>query len=1004
MAAAEFREKSKGKLINKGMAEMAPLLNNACIGTIHSMAHQLISKYWYLMDGLGVTLNVMSEQNQQIYINQSMAEIATEEDYAFFDNYRVMFDVEDPMDKSGVQFWQKDLRQIIDYARANEIEQFKESRDYSLSQHTQLFPRKEKRYDVGQITKIIRQAIELDKKGKRSVAADNRIEAGKKLLGLSKESFNFLNKSGSYLGKLTKDVKKNLEGVDTLVSDLGEAWKSIIVFDNMEEYINRIFDMAERWSVEYLCFKGELGLVDYNDLEVYFLQLLDTPEVADELRGRYKVLFVDEFQDVSGIQYRIFEKLSLLMEQSYYVYDTKQAIYGFRGSDTRFTELLTDEARSGALEGTTFRQLTHSYRTVPSLVELTNSIFTTTFKMDAELVKLKPTRREMNHHGSSAIHWHLVDDEEKGNNELLYRNLAAQVDRLLQSGRLIVDKQTKEERPLICSDVAVLFRTNDKSEMLASELINRGIPVNRQSEGLLQQAEVKLTMAMLALLLDGRSELAKSELLLLTGAFEGLEGVIDSRLEYLEAAGEERWMSDNELLIRIEESRDRLMRQSVTNLVESLLLEFDLRQLASSWSDAEARLENLERLAQLAREYDERCDQMGLGSSLNGFLVHLNSLGDEAERSGQSHGVNLVTYHGSKGLEWPVVIMAELTNNPLDTKQLIRKGFSGVSIVREALTPQNLNPKACISLLPWIFGTHYNSKAPKELEDAITGTDRYKALIEAGESESNRLLYVGVTRARDLLITTAYQEKKLHWLENLGINLETLPIEKVKCKLEDVEDAIEEEITPKVRRILKGEYATGELRNISPSSLPALDGSTATLRYESGQRILLDGGAQTEMNIIGDCVHDALYLYEPSSEEARLRMVRTVQNYQLSSPIHFAERLHLAAEKLYGWLEQSYGVATKIEKELSFRYRSDGGQFVSGAIDLLWHTADGVVLVDYKSYPGAVELLTNPNHEHCATIHSGQLAGYRKALTKRGVEVKATLLYYAVSGAMVEVQ
>ena len=72
-------------------------------------------------------------------------------------------------------------------------------------------------------------------------------------------------------------------------------------------------------------------------------KLLQDKEVAAEIGKTYTHLFVDEFQDCSPIQVKIFMALADVVKQSYWVGDTKQAIYGFRGSDTALTKAVADD-------------------------------------------------------------------------------------------------------------------------------------------------------------------------------------------------------------------------------------------------------------------------------------------------------------------------------------------------------------------------------------------------------------------------------------------------------------------------------------------------------------------------------------------------------------------------------------------------------------------------------------------------------------------------------------
>ena len=107
--------------------------------------------------------------------------------------------------------------------------------------------------------------------------------------------------------------------------------------DDQRQYAQIIFRLASRWQKEYRKYKDEHHLIDFNDMEEMFLKLLGEPEVQQDIKSRYTHLFVDEFQDSNPMQVRIFQQLSSLLN-TVYVGDKKQAIFGFRGSDTVYAD------------------------------------------------------------------------------------------------------------------------------------------------------------------------------------------------------------------------------------------------------------------------------------------------------------------------------------------------------------------------------------------------------------------------------------------------------------------------------------------------------------------------------------------------------------------------------------------------------------------------------------------------------------------------------------------
>lgn len=84
MAAAEFHEKTREALLKAGLFEEASQLETASIGTVHAVSFGFVKQYWHLL-GRGASDNVMSEDDRMFYINQSLSNLATNEDILFFE-------------------------------------------------------------------------------------------------------------------------------------------------------------------------------------------------------------------------------------------------------------------------------------------------------------------------------------------------------------------------------------------------------------------------------------------------------------------------------------------------------------------------------------------------------------------------------------------------------------------------------------------------------------------------------------------------------------------------------------------------------------------------------------------------------------------------------------------------------------------------------------------------------------------------------------------------------
>ena len=182
--------------------------------------------------------------------------------------------------------------------------------------------------------------------------------------------------------------------------------------------------------------------------------------------------------------------------------------------------------------------------------------------------------------------------------------------------------------------------------------------------------------------------------------------------------------------------------------------------MITSWSNNQQRLENVETLRKFALDYEDACNRMHSAASLGGFYLWLDDL-ERNQNDMQSSGtgpdaVNVLTYHKSKGLEWPVVIC-----HNLDDK--LRSDVWGLEIVPESKEVDLTDVLGNRWLRFWVnpYGDQYRKT---ELEARINESEAKKQKLKRALGEEARLLYVAITRARDYIIfpTNAYPTKWLN--------------------------------------------------------------------------------------------------------------------------------------------------------------------------------------------------------------------------------------------------
>ncbi len=478
-----------------------------------------------------------------------------------------------------------------------------------------------------------------------------------------------------------------------------------------------------------------------------------------ELRVRLRALLVDEYQDVNGVQQAIFELLTAPREGlpdgpvAVAVGDLKQSIYGFRGADVGVFAGLVERLGGGAGR---VLHLADNHRSAPAVVELVNRLSTSALQPPAglaprpfEIAFRAEDRLVARRPAAAAPAAELLDDGAPGSGaERREREAVAVAARIgaLVSGRAGLpvmergaDRLERPRRPRF-GDVAILFRRTTALGIYERALRAAGVPV-RLARGAFHQApEVRDLGELLASLTDPGDELAWAALLrspLCAVSDATLLQLAALPLAALPAAGAalldglalpeaERRRLDRFLAAwrGLRPLRDRLPPGALlTRAVETL----DLDAALAAGPDGERRRRNLEKGLALASRFGER------GGTAAELAARLRWLASQPPREpeadlDQADAVTLLSVHAAKGLEWPVVFLPDLAAPTRSDADRARLGPDGL---------------LCAD---WYDPASAGFVHTPSLEAAREEAKR------ASAAESRRLLYVALTRARDLLV------------------------------------------------------------------------------------------------------------------------------------------------------------------------------------------------------------------------------------------------------------
>lgn len=1072
LAAAEFREKARKEILaakdqngNSVNADLriksATQLDNAFIGTVHAISFRFIRKYWYLLE-FGADIQTMSDQNQDFYMSQSISDIVTESDRKVFRELRETFDIKDAKNKPYPLFWLPELKEIVDKMEYYDIESVEESVEKSMETTEAIFngmslstafecinvylPKLWKRCEG-----LLPFNKYADKARRWMAAIENVKSAVNSLSDLKDEGIKECLEDT--VGEIKDDIYSSSE-YKNAIDAYQQTFISRDLLPVVKSYIKTIFNLAVRWQKALQAYKQENHIISFNDMEKIFLAILTEPkykEVQDDIANNFKLLMVDEFQDSNPIQLKIFNRISELIAKngghSIWVGDPKQTIYGFRGSDSRFiSEILSkfefsDDGSAIPEQGPDMLgtdQLLQSWRSRPALVDFSNRIFLEPFKNGG----LKEKQITLKAH-------YTADTDTMGSEQALYvwrteqekssaraRMLARQIKVLLESKRKVhhheCDKPTNE---ITYRDIAVLCYRNDECKNVASELRKLGLPASCEETNLMQCQEVYLLKTILLFMQNPSDKLLRAELAMMLCDATTEEILID-RINYVNTnqphdeeeksnkkEWDDKWLDPDmenkyaETIAKLKDFASRYQNLSVYDIVVAILEELDLENVVVKWGDATQRKHNLSTVVNMAKAYDDMCLQMGIGSSIFAFINYLTITKPENKTDNSANTIKVLTYHSSKGLEWPVVILYQLWREFCVDKELAKKKFRGTNVCECDNQDTNIfERKHYICLFPFRIGglcLGPNTHLPKMMEESITQLPLFSVIKKQEQEEALRLLYVGVTRAKDILVSLTSKNGDgnaiCKWPQSIRISEgnsdrpfgegynETLEELVESCFTEDCTQSMQYRMTDNVPGINEAPPLT-----LSPSTIDFFENAFTNnvMVAESEKRIIdmsMFAGEQSDA-VKGSCIHDFFAVYKAEDNESNIKCVTNIlTNYGFPNVLQMQkEKLIMSIDWLYKFLAKAYGPATRIERECPLLYSLPTGQILRGEIDLQWYykSKDGqerCVLIDYKTFPGKHSEI----EEHTKKYYA-QLSAYHAVLTAVGVTVADTLIYYPV--------
>jgi DNA helicase II / ATP-dependent DNA helicase PcrA len=448
----------------------------------------------------------------------------------------------------------------------------------------------------------------------------------------------------SCLEELERDPKRfTPRGIHTQISN---AKNQLLTPDEYAQRVESFYDqtVADVYQL-YQRRLFTLNAVDFDDLLMLTVEVLQRfPEARERWAKAFHYVLVDEYQDTNHAQYVLLQLLAGEHGNLMVVGDPDQSIYRFRGAD--IGNILTFEQD---FSGTQVIALEQNYRSTNAILNAANAVIENN------------RERKPKHLWSDLGEGEPVRVVETEDEHAEARFVAAEVAALLEYGFSL-------------GEIAVVYRTNAQSRVLEDVFVRQGVAYQViGGPRFYERAEIKDAIAYLQAIDNPYDAVSLTRI-----ANKPRRGVGDTSLARLQALADGEGISLWEAVGRAEEAglataslkavqswrsllqslMARAQELSVAALLEEIVErtgypEFLLSTLPK-W-EAEGKIENLEELVGVAREYEAQADE----PSLSSFLQEISLYSDQdAIRDTESGGqVTLMTLHNAKGLEYRAVFM-----------------------------------------------------------------------------------------------------------------------------------------------------------------------------------------------------------------------------------------------------------------------------------------------------------------------------------------------------------
>lgn len=567
----------------------------------------------------------------------------------------------------------------------------------------------------------------------------------------------------------TKDIKK--EAQDTIMTIFTSFFardevEQINAMKKAEQISKAIVTSEQRLIDRFSALKREENLLDYTDMEQIAFQILsqDTSNsqlARDFYQNKFKEILVDEYQDINPLQEQIIQTIKNDGKNTLFmVGDVKQSIYGFRQAEpSLFLKKYhdfgknTDETKERIL-------LSDNFRSTKPVTELVNNIFTPLLSNDFGGIDYKKEGQLIfganyypdNLSQASEILFHKKENrqnivEEDADNDVDFSEIQMVIKRIKQFKQeklQVYDAHEGGLRPFKYSDIAILTRSRSDNLQIMQEFAQNDIPLFiTDAQNYFQTFELSVIMNYLKIIDNPDQDIplvtvlrspifnfSNTDLAKIRSRHKQVS-FYNALLSYV-AINDELSEKVKEFLNQLAFLRNFATTHRISELIWSIYERTSLLEIMTALPNGEQRRVNLEALYERASSY-ESAGFKGLYQFINFINRMRQSQKDLAQpllTKEAGNAVRLMTIHGSKGLEFPIVFYVGLEHKyqmrDLSGNYVLSGDTLGLTVKQETYRLDSL-------------------------VKSMANIEKKKQLLE----EEARILYVAVTRAKQKLILVA---------------------------------------------------------------------------------------------------------------------------------------------------------------------------------------------------------------------------------------------------------